>query len=475
MCIDGTIVMDADYVAQPCYYNKSDYYDCDWQWARISQSWNTTGLIQGINTVYFAGTDGSANYTTGQAQFLYDTVPPYASNVSITNITSTGYDVYVYGVGDTTSGVAAVKFPTWTKPDQSDIRWDTGTNLGGGTWYYHVSKSSWNNAVNNYATHVYVYDNAGNSAFAGGYGSISLITTDLQISYLPPNSNYRANTDVVTSFTVGNIGETDILPSSNLSVSFSAYYLNGTNPVYIVNTTKSGIVVPANNNTLVYFKWHGYFGNMKGYNAFRNITKMGQIGFNRYTDLAYYLTFCSCNSRAYEILKDKTESETINYFDLLFKNGGISSKLREIMYRSIVADFEQNFFRFAIRNYNNTSPIEVWTFCNTSFNTYKELFEMLEKRFIPLGVIFEYENNAIEIKTEKVKVRTAPEGKVINNTQKVLEWTESQQIGRKFKTSDVLQETGLNSKQFQKTKECTPIKIFFDKNKTNKQGYYEIV
>ena len=255
MCYDGTAVMKSDYVARFCYYNKFDYYNCNWHWARVEQNWSTTGLVQGYNTVYFAGTDESANYTTGQAQFLYDTVAPYASNVSITNITSIGYDVYVYGVGDATSGIATVKFPTWTKSDQSDIRWDNGSNLGGGTWYYHVSKSSWNNAVNNYSTHVYAYDNAGNLAFVGGYGGISLITTNLQIGYLPPNSNYRENTEVVTSFIAKNIGDTDILPSSNLSVSFSAYYLNGTNPVYIANTSKSGIVIPANNNNLVYFKW----------------------------------------------------------------------------------------------------------------------------------------------------------------------------------------------------------------------------
>ena len=256
ICYDGQAVMRADYVAQPCYYNSSDYYDCNWHWARTQQGWNYAGLIQGVNTVYFAGTDESANYTTGQAQFLYDTVAPYANNVSISNITSTGYDVYVYGVGDATSGVAAVRFPTWTKPDQSDIRWDTGTSLSGGTWYYHVYNSNWNNAVNNYTTHVYAYDNAGNVAFIGGYGGISLITTNLQIGYLPPNSNYRANTDVVTSFIVQNIGDADILPSSNLSVSFSAYYLNGSSPVYIANTSKSGIVIPTNNNNLVYFKWH---------------------------------------------------------------------------------------------------------------------------------------------------------------------------------------------------------------------------
>jgi hypothetical protein len=255
ICYDGQAVMRADYVSHFCYYNNSDYYDCDWHWARAGQGWSAVGLNQGVNTVYFAGTDASANYTTDQAQFLYDTVAPYASNVSISNITDVGYDVYVYGVGDATSGVSTVRFPTWTKSDQSDIKWDVGTNLGDGIWYYHVNKSNWSNAVNNYSTHVYVYDNAGNVAFAGGYGGISLITTNLQIGYLPPNSNYRANTDVVTSYRVSNIGDTDILPSSNLAVSFSAYYLNGSTPVYIANTSKNSIIIPANNNNLVYFKW----------------------------------------------------------------------------------------------------------------------------------------------------------------------------------------------------------------------------
>lgn len=256
ICYDGYTVMRADYVSQPCYYNTSNYYDCDWHWARAQKNWSTAGLIQGTNTVYFAGTDASANYTTGQAQFLYDTVDPYASSISITNITSSGYDVYVYGVGDATSGVSTVRFPTWTEPDQSNIRWDTGTNLGGGTWFYHVDKAYFCNAVNNYATHVYVYDNAGNSAFIDGQNGISLITTNLQVSYLPPNSNYRANTDVVTSFTASNIGDKDILPSDNLSVSFSAYYLDGSNRISIVSTSKSGVVIPANISNLVYFKWH---------------------------------------------------------------------------------------------------------------------------------------------------------------------------------------------------------------------------
>ena len=255
MCNNGTVIMRADYVSNPCYYNNSDYTDCDWHWARAEQDWSTSGLIQGVNTVYFAGTDESANYTTDQAQFLYDTVAPYGNNVSITNITSEGYDVYVYGVGDATSGVATVKFPTWTNPDQSDIRWDTGANLGGGTWYYHVSKSNFNNQMSNYATLVYAYDNAGNSAFVGGYSSIPLVNINLQIQYLPPNSNYRANTQVVTSFNVKNIGNTDITPSSNLSVTFSVYYLNGMVPVYITRIGESGIVIPANNNNLVYFKW----------------------------------------------------------------------------------------------------------------------------------------------------------------------------------------------------------------------------
>ena len=74
--------------------------------------------------------------------------PTYSSS-EIKNITTTGYDVYVYGVGDSYSGVNTVRFPTWTQYNGNDdiaSNWSAnsatlGTNQGSGTWYFRVNRS----------------------------------------------------------------------------------------------------------------------------------------------------------------------------------------------------------------------------------------------------------------------------------------------------------------------------------------------
>jgi hypothetical protein len=65
-----------------------------------------------------------------------------------------------------------IQFPTWTDLNgQDDLQpsWPTnavasGTNLGGGTWYYRVNVSAHNNESDQYQTHVYLYDNVGNAS-----------------------------------------------------------------------------------------------------------------------------------------------------------------------------------------------------------------------------------------------------------------------------------------------------------------------
>jgi hypothetical protein len=100
----------------------------------------------------------------GYSMIRSDCEGPSNTGYEVKNITDSGYDVYVYGVSDSRSGVNRVMFPTWTDYNgQDDIIWGTGTNLGGGTWYYHVDKSAHNNETGVYNTHVYMYDNVGNS------------------------------------------------------------------------------------------------------------------------------------------------------------------------------------------------------------------------------------------------------------------------------------------------------------------------
>lgn len=99
-----------------------------------------------------------------------DKSAPTASSVEIKNVTTTGYDVYVYGVSDSQSGVNRVQFPTWTEYNgQDDIQgswWANSSARGsqsGSTWIYHVNTSDHKNEFGLYNTHIYVYDNLGNS------------------------------------------------------------------------------------------------------------------------------------------------------------------------------------------------------------------------------------------------------------------------------------------------------------------------
>lgn len=196
---DWSTIMNAK-ISHYCFYDSthSDLTNADYSWSLIGQGWSTSGLVQGSNTVYFAGMDLSGNFTTGSRQFKYDTVAPYCSSVSIKNININGYDVYVYGVGDATSGVQTVKFPTWSKNSQYDLRWDDGTNLGGGTWYYHVDRSKFNGDYYGYFTDIYIYDNAGNYSSYTGCKNIKLDTTPPWVTFSPNSCSWTNQSIPVT-------------------------------------------------------------------------------------------------------------------------------------------------------------------------------------------------------------------------------------------------------------------------------------
>lgn len=92
-----------------------------------------------------------------------DSQGPTAEGYRIENKTTTSYEVYIDNVTDERSGVAKVYFPTWTKEDQSDIKWLTGTRVdNSNTWKITVNASEFNNAIKGYITHIYAEDNVGN-------------------------------------------------------------------------------------------------------------------------------------------------------------------------------------------------------------------------------------------------------------------------------------------------------------------------
>jgi len=143
------------------------------------------------------------------------------------------------------------------------------------------------------------------------------------------------------------------------------------------------------------------------------------------------------------------------------------------MLRCMLADFEQNIFRLAIRNYSNTEHVHIWTFYNVEDNLYKSLSYMIENRYRPYGVTFEYEDKPEELKIEEIKSRKPPNGKKMTNAQKIIEWCDNQEFGKVFKINELLHDTGLSNDDLKKVKKNNPtINELFISMKTDKKGYY---
>lgn len=225
------------------------------------------------------------------------------------------------------------------------------------------------------------------------------------------------------------------------------------------------------------FDYVGYFGNLKGFNDFKNLYRMAHIGMNRFPNMAYFFIYCGCHMEVYEKLKKLSEEESLKFFDSLSKNHNkeYENIITQTMLRCMLADFEQNIFRLAIRNYKNTDHVHIWTFYNTEDSLYNELSQMIEERYLQYGVEFEYEDTPEEFKIEKVKSRKPPEGKKMTNAQKIISWCEHKEKGTIFKVSELLSDTGLSNNSFKETRKSnTIIKNMFDEMKTDKQGYYKI-
>jgi len=98
-----------------------------------------------------------------------DNESPAISNVSITNLNSSGYTI-TCTVTDNIA-VDRVQFPSWSDNNgQDDLFYDwvnsqacRGTQ-NGNTFTYHVSIADHNNDHGKYFTHIYAYDTAGNSS-----------------------------------------------------------------------------------------------------------------------------------------------------------------------------------------------------------------------------------------------------------------------------------------------------------------------
>ena len=226
------------------------------------------------------------------------------------------------------------------------------------------------------------------------------------------------------------------------------------------------------------FRYVAYFGNLKGTNDFMGLTKMGHIGMNRFPNLTYFYMYCGCNMETFERLSKMSEEDSLVFLGEVSKNHNKEYEeiITSIMLQCMLADFEQNLFRLAIRNYDNTKKIHVWTFCNTADDLYSELTGMIEQRYREYGVQFEYEDTPQALLVAKAKERKPPEGKDKTHAQRIIEWVNIQPDGREFKRAELLKELGMSENQFKNSlKKNQTVKGIVENLKVqNKKGYYEI-
>ena len=104
---------------------------------------------------------------------------------------------------------------------------------------------------------------------------------DLTIQAITPNSDYHAGMTVVTSYRIYNNNRHNIIPSHNNTVSFEAYYYNGSTKVVISSQTWKQAVIPSYDNNLVYFKWT-VPSNIAGKTVYCKAVVNSENGFDEY-------------------------------------------------------------------------------------------------------------------------------------------------------------------------------------------------
>ena len=243
--------------------------DGTWQ-ETDNQTFSENGIM------YVALTDGR-NYgvteATGNVTNIDKTVPTYSS-VEVKNVNSKGYDVYVYGVKDTDSGVNRVQFPTWTEANgEDDLQKDWETNseetgimqADGTTWVYHVDVAKHNNESGIYITHIYICDNVGCTIEV----EVEKVSVPKSIDYgTSIQNNYNAL--YTTEYPTGNI------PGSDLDKYNAGNYDRG---YYLLEKTQKGLIskdTSGKGNTLV--------------NSGNNKYELTEASSNRWIGIFFYAT-----------------------------------------------------------------------------------------------------------------------------------------------------------------------------------------
>lgn len=115
------------------------------------------------------------------------------------------------------------------------------------------------------------------------------------------------------------------------------------------------LVITFKDDTDLYshFNGVGYFGNIKGFNDFKDYTNLAHVGLNRFPDTEYLYLYYGTHPDEYRKLALMSEEESMKILNDVLVNrkdhNRFTDIVRDIARKTILTDFEQNIFRVKIR------------------------------------------------------------------------------------------------------------------------------
>lgn len=217
------VFLSARWSSDPSHTQKSDYIDIRVIKADVE--------LEEIRLI-----DVNGDYITDRTIYAYQTVTPQYTYRNNTDCT-----VYVEGYNDDNSRISG----TFKIPPNSSIN-VIGKSM---TVPYQSTFDVWGGVFLDGAGRLNTeWESDGSNNYWLRYWYVK---NPLTIETIKPNSRYNENTEVISSFKVKNASLAKIIPNNNISVKFTV--TKGSELLY--TTTKTNIVIPVENENLVYFKW----------------------------------------------------------------------------------------------------------------------------------------------------------------------------------------------------------------------------
>lgn len=189
----------------------------------------------------------------------------------------------------------------------------------------------------------------------------------------------------------------------------------------------------------------GYFGNLRGYNIYKDAHNYIQIGVNRQRDINYLALLFHQQPEYIDYMRHLDEEKRIEFIDKIIADDAI----KDIVNQEVSSDTIQNIYRIAVRDIGNTEPINVYLFFDTKyFSTVKgNLYETFGKYGAKL-----IDENIPQLTKAKIKNRSSVTGNK-SVAQKVIDWIDNLPDDEEFTTAEICKGIGINSKQLQKAKD----------------------